>query len=121
MARKNTVVWTSLDAVSMAVDQTSAITDVQQTDHIGIALSWSGTAPNGEFFVEVSNDTDVPNQATWIWTRLDFGAQILITTNSGSHVINLNFVPFAKIRVAYDATSGTGALTARLTMKQSGG
>jgi hypothetical protein len=121
MARKNVHTWTALDAVDMSTDQISAVTDVQNTDNIGITVAWSGTAPVGELFVEVSNDMDKPDEASWIWTALDFGFPIPITGNSDSHIININFVSFSKLRIRYARTSGVGALTAKMTLKQAGG
>ncbi len=120
MARKNTHTWTPLEAVDLSINHTSEITDVQNLDNIGISVSWSGTSPIGELFVEVTNDTDKPDQASWIWTQLDFGAPIAITGNTGSHLININQVPFTKMRLQYEAGSGIGQLTARQTMKQLG-
>jgi hypothetical protein len=121
VSRKNVVAWAALDAVSMATDQTSAVTDALNTDNIGLIVSWTGTAPVGELFIDVTNDTDLVDAAAWTWVPLTFSSNITITGNTGDHDISLNFLPFAKLRVRYARTSGTGTLTVKLTKKQAGG
>jgi hypothetical protein len=118
LAAKNVHTWKPLDAVSMSTDQTSEITDIKNLDNVGYIISWAGASPVGTVTVEVSNDKE--DEPT-IWHELDFGASIEITGNSGSHDININQLPFSKIRIKYNRTSGSGTLTAAMTMKQVGG
>lgn len=94
-------------------------TNTENSDNIGIQLVWSGTAPSGEVFIETSNDYE-PNVDPGTWTSLDFGVPILITGNSGDHIININLVPFANIRLRYETASGNGTLVATLVMKTVG-
>lgn len=119
MARKNVLLPFAMFGASGAdMSQpvsVSTATDVTYQDNIGILASWSGTSPVGQLFIEVFD----PLQG--LWTALDFGAQILVSGNSGSHEITINQLPFAKLRARYAGTSGTGALFATLTAKQVGG
>lgn len=126
MSRKNTHLHTMKDSISgaseldLSADATSQATNVQFSDNIGIQLVWTGSSPSGEVLIQSSNDYD-PIKNTGTWTNLDFGVPILITGNSGNHIININLVPFAWIRLFYDRTSGTGTMTSTLVMKQVGG
>ncbi|MEZ0208748.1 MAG: hypothetical protein ACAH17_01045 [Candidatus Paceibacterota bacterium] len=116
MSRKNVITpFKVLDAVDMSEDQTSEkITDIQYQDNVGFQVSWSGATGTGEVFVEVSNDKeDEPSN----WTALDFGSQITISGASGSHIININQCPYAKMRVRYEENTATGSLTVTLVSK----
>jgi hypothetical protein len=124
MARKNTHLHTmkvaGSAALNMAADITTDVTNVQYLDNIGIQIAWSGTAPVGEISIQVSNDYDA-KLGIGTWTELDFGLPILITGNSGDHLININQVPFVALRLFYDSGSGTGTMTATACFKQIGG
>lgn len=106
-------------SLNMSSDITTEITAVKNSDNIGIQLVWTGSSPSGEVFIQTSNDYN-EQLSTGTWTDLDFGTPILITGNSGSHLININLVPFAFVRLFYDRTSGTGTLVATLVMKTVG-
>lgn len=121
MGRKNVVLPFKLfDAVNMATaTHTSVVTDTLYLDNIGLFVNWSGGTADGELIVEVSNDKDASPSN---WTTLDFGNPISLTGASGSHIVNINQVPFAKMRIRYveDGTA-TGNLTVTLVSKQVGG
>jgi len=125
MARKLTHTHYMRDNVSnlqdldISANLTTEITNVENSDNIGIQLIWNGAAPSGEVFIEVSNDYE-KNINPGTWTELDFGVPILITGNSGNHIININLVPFSDLRLRYESTSGTGTMNAVLTMKTVG-
>jgi hypothetical protein len=104
------------DGVDISGNQTSPIVYVPYLDNVGIVVAWSGTTPVGELVVEVSNQQENPNE-TITWTALDFGAPITISGNSGDHAISCNNLPFNALRLKYNATSGTGNLTATLQVK----
>lgn len=106
-----------LDAESLGASFNSTLTDITAMDNVGIILTWTGTSPVGTIEVQVSNDTAATPTT---WTALDFGSSISISGNSGTHTININQNPFAKLRLAYTRTSGTGEVTAKLVMKQVG-
>lgn len=106
--------------LDLSADVISSPTNVQYSDNIGIQLNWAGTSPSGQISIEISNNYN-PLTKIGTWTALDFGSPILIATNSGSHLININLVPFAWVRLSYSATSGSGTLVATLVMKQVGG
>lgn len=118
MSRKNVKSWTPINGVSMAGNITSDPTNVQHSDNIGYLVSWTGTSPVGEIFVDVSND-EASTPTTW--KSLDFGSQITVSGNSGSHDININQLPFVQIRVRYVRSSGVGTLTVKMNYKQAGG
>jgi len=102
------------NAVDLSVNQLSVLTTVNWLDNVGIIVTWSGTTPVGVFTVECSNDGVV-------WSTLNFGSVIQISGNTGDANINMNQLPFDNIRVRYTATSGTGTLSASLSIKQVGG
>ena len=122
MGRKNVVKsYNSFDNVSLAANQTSPVTDIAFKDNIGIIVDWSGTAPLGELIVEATNDDNEVDASNWTWVALDFGNTITINGATGNHLINISQAPFNKIRLRYARTSGTGNLTATMTIKEIGG
>lgn len=125
MARKNTIPAFPMfgaSGVDMSVaSTTSAITNVENTDNIGIVLNWSGSSPVGTMTVDCSNDYDVQSPAAAHWVSLDFGSAISVSGNTGSSIININQLPYTWLRAVYTKGSGTGTLTAKLSSKQTGG
>lgn len=117
MGRKNVIVpYKIIDDGSMAGDITSAVTDVQYQDNVGIIVAWTGTAPLGELQVEVANDVYNDPDAI-VWDALDFGSTISVAGNTGQHSLNIQSLPYTKIRLKYVRTSGTGTINAILTSK----
>lgn len=124
MGRKNAILpFKAIDAGDMSADITSEVTDMMFQDNALYQVSWSGTTPVGELFVEVTNDDYLLNPSTAVWSRLDFGSSITVSGNTGNHIININQYPGRYMRLFYDAdaTPGTGTLNAVLTSKQLGG
>lgn len=112
MSRKNVIksFKTIEDGDMSDATITSPETDVMHLDNIGAIISWAGTSPVGVITVEVkSGDSE--------WSELDFGSVIAVTGNSGTHNLNINQVPFEKIRFIYTKTSGVGALQATISAK----
>lgn len=115
MGRKHTVKsFKMLDSADISGNQTSTTTNVLQSDIASIALEWTGTSPVGTLTVEARNG----EKANFL--ELDFGSTISISGNTGDHIINLLEMPFTDIRLQYTAGSGTGNMTATLTMKSIG-
>lgn len=115
MARKSVVTnHKMLDSVDISSNQTSNTTSVKYLDYASIHVSWSGVSPVGAIRVQARNGKDDS------WRDLDFGSAIAISGNSGEHDIILSKMSFSDIRIAYDATSGTGALDAIITAKTEG-
>ena len=102
--------------VNISTNQTSDIIYVPYLDNIGIVVSWSGTSPVGELKVEVSNQQENPNESM-VWSELDFGSSIVISGNTGDHLISITQIPFNAVRLKYVSTSGTGTLTANIEAK----
>lgn len=116
MARKNVVAsYKMFDAVSLASTQTSQPTSVLQQDKATIHLHWTGTSPVGVVSVQARNG------AQDSWYDLQFDNSIAISGNTGDHQIIFLEMPFTDIRLVYTRTSGVGALTATITLKQVGG
>lgn len=118
MGRKNTVsnfaMFGTAGANMATASTTSAVTEVQYMDNIGIVLNWTGSTPIGSVLISASND-----QLTWV--SLDFGATIDIAGNTGNHIIEITQLPFGYLRAVYTKGSGTGTLFGSLTCKQVGG
>lgn len=118
MGRKNTLInylmFGSAGCDMSVSSTTSSSTSVQNTDNIGIILSWTGTSPVGTVTISGSNDNST-------FVDLDFGSTISISGNTGSDLLNINQFPCAYIRIKYTKGSGTGTLTASMTTKQIGG
>ena len=99
---------------------TSAVTNIQFLDSIGLQLSWTG-APVGSFEIQISADYEqddngnVLNAGHWIPLALTPSP----TTAVGSPIfvdITLTAAPW--IRVVYTRTSGSGVLNSVITAKQ---
>lgn len=122
MARKNVLLhFKMLDAADISTTQTSPATDIAYLDNAGIVITWSGTSPVGTIDIECANPAPTEHEADWTWVPLNFGSVISVSGNTGLHTITMNQLPFTKIRLIYTATSGTGTLTAMLSVKQVGG
>jgi hypothetical protein len=114
MALKNIIKpYKLVDAESMGADITSNSVDVKYSDNIGVQLVWTGS-PVGNFYVQGTIDGST-------WTALDFGTIPTSGGAAGDHLLNMNNLPYQKIRVFFDRTSGTGSLTAWVMAKTVGG
>lgn len=105
----------------MAGDITSAVTNIQHMDNIGIQLNFTGSAPVGTFTVEVSIDYEQDDQGNvitagnWISVTLD---PIPAAAGAADNIyIDLNQLSAPWIRVKYDRDSGTGTLNGYITGK----
>lgn len=117
------------DAASMAADITSDVTILQSLTSCSYQVSWTGTSPVGELFVQVSNDYElgpggnVVNSGTWSNMTLSVNgspeASIAISGNSGNGFIDIEKTAAYAIRLFYDRTSGTGSFTATIVGKVS--
>ena len=104
----------------MGASIASDTTDVNDFDELYMELEWSaGSSPVGELFVLAR--TDLGGGVYTAWSALDFGAQILVSGNSGKHTINFESVPFSQIMVSYVRTSGSGTLDVWVSGKTQGG
>jgi hypothetical protein len=93
---------------------TSTTTNTLQLDQARIRIEWSGSSVSGEYFVDTRSKDDEDFQP------LDFGAQILATTDSGFHDVILKEMPFGEMQVRYVPAAGTGTVDVTLTMKTVG-
>jgi hypothetical protein len=111
MSRKNVIKpYQIINAGDMSGDITSASTNTQYLDNVGLIAEWTGTSPVGTITVEVQNGDSA-------WSELNFGTTIAVSGNTGNHNININELPFEKYRVKYNFTSGVGTLTVYSTAK----
>lgn len=124
MGRKNTLKkYQLITNGDMSGDITSAVTNIQYLDNIGIQLNGSGL-PIGVIRVQVSADYDVnasgvvTNPGNWINMVLSPTPQF---TGSADQIY-IDIVPTSApwIRVFYDFTSGTGSLNGFITAKMIG-
>lgn len=114
--RKNVVKYFKMfDATNIASNQTSQVTNVINMDKASIQVEWTGSSPVGNIVVEARNGE------ISAWYALDFGTAISVSGASGTHQIVLNEMPFTDLRLRYVSTSGTGSLSATITLKQVGG
>lgn len=121
MGRKNRIEpFAALKNVDISTDQTGSVSDIGHLDNVCYLIYWSGTTPVGTLIIECTND-DPKTVSSPRWVQLDFGSAIVISGNSGDHLINIAQAPFNFIRPRYAKTSGTGTLNAILHVKQVGG
>lgn len=120
MALKNVMKpYLLVDAASMGADITSDPFDVTYSDNVGIQLVFIGT-PTGVFEVQGSIDYN-DTRETGNWSALDFGTAPAASGAADVHLLNINNVPYKKLRVFYDRTSGTGSLSVTIMAKTLGG
>ena len=125
MARKDTLKsYVLLNAQSTASDFNTYTnpTNIDYLDNVGIQVVWTGTSV-GTLEVYGSNDTANVQQGTYPtnWSKFEFGAVINVDTTNSDLLIHMNQVPYSWIALKYIATSGTGTITAKLTVKMVGG
>lgn len=108
---------------------TSAVTDIQFLDDIGIQFTWSGS-PVGSFAIQVSADYsqdlngNVQNAGHWVpltftyWNGVTFVTDTSVPTSVGSPIyVDLALLSAPYIRAVYTKASGTGSLTTTITAK----
>lgn len=114
---------------------TSAVTDIQFLDDVGVQFTWTGS-PVGEFSVEVSADYEqdgtvsppvIKNAGNWApltFTYWDVGGSAFVTaqaipTSVGSPIyLDMALLSSPWIRCKYTKVSGTGTLVATITAKE---
>lgn len=98
---------------------TSAVTNIEFMDNIGIQLNWTGS-PSGTFAIQVSLDYDqdnngnVINAGNWVSVTLTPTPD---TSVSPPIYIDMNQLSSPWIRVVYTKVSGTGTLNAFIAGK----
>lgn len=125
MSRKNNIVKyqiiTSGDMSTASL--TSAVTNVQFLDNIGIQLNFTGT-PTGSFAVQVSADYaqddygNVTNTGNWVSLALSPAPSASGAADTAYVDIIQTSAPW--IRTVYTRVSGTGTLNAFITAKMIG-
>lgn len=98
-----------VDQGDISANITSEVTDVENRDRFLYTIDWGGGAGvSGELITEYTNDD--PTKAATLWKTLDFGQQILVSTNSGNHQVLVQSVTFKYVRMRYVFTAGTGTI-----------
>lgn len=122
MSRKNNLLkfQTVTNGSMAAASITSAVTNIQFMDNIGIQFNFTGT-PTGTFQVQVSADYaqdefgNVTNAGNWIPIVLNPAP---VASGAAAQIyIDINQLSAPWIREVYTKTSGTGTLQAFITGK----
>ncbi len=111
---------------------TSAVTDIQFLDDIGLQFTFTGS-PVGTFAIQVSANYsqdlngNVQRVGNWVpitmtyWDGAAFVTGTSIPTSVGSPIyVDLALLSAPYIRVVYTKGSGTGVLTSTITAKMVG-
>lgn len=102
-----------ISACSMgAATCVSGAIDIKNIDDISIQAVWTGTAENGAFKLQASNDTGA---TVTTWTDLT-GSSAVIAAD-GDFVWNVSNAGYRYLRLVYTKASGTGTLNATFTGK----
>jgi len=91
---------------SEALDSTTKSTewvDVSQLQGGSFSFVWTGSSPDGEVQIWVSNEPTYSDGQP-----LTLSAALTVNTNSGVHTANLDNIPNRYARLTYVGTSGTG-------------
>lgn len=112
MGRKNVVKsYAMIPVGDMSGSIVSDTVNVINLDKASIHVDWSGATIDGMLFVDARNG----EQDTWY--ELDFNVDLVVDTDTGNHQIIFNELPMTDIRLRYEPTTGTGNLTALITLK----
>lgn len=97
---------------------TSAVTNIQYLDNIGIQLNWTGT-PNGGAVLQVSVDYAQVNMGgvpvvtnAGTWNTITTSADAAPAGSASSFFYNIGQIAAPWIRLVYTNTSSTGTLNA---------
>ncbi len=93
----------------MSSDVTSDSVDVTYSDNVGLQLIFTGT-PTGNFYVQGTIDESN-------WSNLAFDATPTAAGAADTHLLNMSLIPYKKIRLFYDRTSGSGTLNVYVMAK----
>jgi hypothetical protein len=105
----------------MSSTVTSAVTIIQKLSMVSYDVSWTGTSPVGNIYVQVSNtysqnaDGTVRNPGNW--TNVALSANPTISTNSGNGFIDIDAIGAYAMRLVYEPVSGTGSLNVTINGK----
>lgn len=109
-----------VDAGDISGDVTSAVTNIQFMDNIGIQMNFEGDA-EGTFYVQISADYQqnaqgvVTNAGNWVNLVLD---PVPAATGSGGNIfVDMTQLSAPWIRLFYEADTGTGSLDAFIVGK----
>lgn len=99
---------------------TSAVSNIEFMDNIGIELDWTGT-PNGTFAVQVSVSyhQDSLGNVTNVgaWNSITLSPVPAAVGAAGTYYIDINQISSPWIRVVYTPSSSTGVLNAYICGK----
>jgi len=111
VSRKNTIApFHLVSSQSLLADFESQDTNILFQDNIGITFNVTTSDVNGQFYVQVYDGAD--------WFDLEVSPDITVSGASAKMVCYLNQLPFQKIRVRFEFTSGTsGSVDVWLTSK----
>lgn len=105
----------------MGANVTSAVTNIQFLDNIGVQFNFTGT-PTGTFSVEISADYEqdtngnVTNAGNWVSLVL---SPIPAAAGAADSIyIDITQISAPWVRAKYTRTSGTGTLNGFITAKQ---
>lgn len=120
--RKNTLLkYKLLSAASMAANITSAATNIQHLDNIGIQANIVSGSPTGVIQVQVSADYAEDTEHNVLdaghWVDLTPAQQSITAGSPAQTYFDLNQLSSPWVRVVYTRTSGSGSLDVFITAK----
>ena len=131
MSRKNVLTqYQIITNASMSSTVTSAVTNIQFLDNIGLQLNWTGS-PTGNFAAQVSADyaidivtNTILSSGNWAPILLNYWNGSSVTTapsipaSVGSPIyLDLNQLSAPYIRVVFTSSSGSGTANGYITSK----
>ncbi len=117
MSRKHVVKYQAFTDLSASVSQTSAPTNVENTDGVSYHVKFSSPS-SGTFSVQARN-ADLKSTDTVAWYDLNFAVPLTVTSETDVQIL-LNSTPFKEIRLVWTPSSGSGLINAYLVMKTVG-
>lgn len=104
---------TGAESTDMSVDLVSQVYDIRSIFGYSVQAEYSGT-PNGTLKLQVSND-DPKDVEAQDWT--DLTDSDIAISSPGIYVYNVQAAFYGWLRLAWDVTSGTGTLSAKIVTK----
>lgn len=118
MKYNNSSMLRGLSSASLGADMNSGPIRIREAIGFCVQLVWTGASVDGEFKIQVSNDSgDSENVTNWEDLLLPV-TSVVTASGADSHTWNVANLMASWFRIVFTRTSGTGTITvATFTVK----
>lgn len=94
----------------------SNVLDATELDYLAVEASWSGSSPSGSLRLEGSITGNTWGLITTIGAVSGNSGSVIAQSTTNTTVVS-RVIPYSKVRVRYERTSGTGTLQVHISGK----